>query len=491
MKAITKHSLNILRRTFGYGVVVILSGAVTLTIYLLNQRDDLGRWHKVILEEEFTGEAEVPDFAAYLELEERLFEELENKIYAQTPPAGPTTVNRFQKGSLMDPTSMSTNWNRTFELKHENPKAGVLLLHGMSDSPYSLRHLGRAFHASGASVIGLRLPGHGTAPSGLVRSTWEDMAAATRLAARHLKEMIGDRPLYLVGYSNGGALAVLYAMESLVDSSLPKVDGLVLLSPAIGVTPAAGLAVWQGRLGRWFGFEKLAWNNISKEYDPFKYCSFAINAAHQTYRATVEIADRFEDEAVREALPNFPPVLAFQSSADATVSTPALISRLFDQLPKRENELVLFGLNRADLLSHLIARDPQQELSDLLSQSMNRFAVTILRNARADDGTYGREVVLHRRLPGQAESRMEASDLIWPENVFSLSHIALPFPESDPLYGNGKDGEIPTLGNQALRGERGTLVFQPGDMLRQRWNPFYDWMKEKCLTFMKLNDARD
>ena len=172
---------------------------------------------------------------------------------------------------MMDPTSMKTNWNRTFELTQTSPRAGVLLLHGMSDSPYSLRHLGKTFHEAGASVIGLRIPGHGTAPSGLVKTTWKDMAAAVRLAAKHLKESIGDHPLYLVGYSNGGALSVIYATESVNDPSLPRPDGLLLLSPEIGVSKAAALAVWQGRIGHWLGLEKLAWNSISMEYDPFKH----------------------------------------------------------------------------------------------------------------------------------------------------------------------------------------------------------------------------
>lgn len=61
----------------------------------------------------------------------------------------------------------------------------------------------------------------------------------------------------------------------------------------------------------------------------------------------------------------------------------------------------------------------------------------------------------------------------WPPNMFSLSHIALPFPESDTLYGSGEAGEKDTLGNLALRGERGAIRIPPGDMLRQRWNPFY------------------
>ena len=70
--------------------------------------------------------------------------------------------------------------HRTYELSGPEPVAVVLLLHGMSDSPYSLRHLGERLSASGMRVLGLRVPGHGTAPSGLVHVQWQDMAAAVK-----------------------------------------------------------------------------------------------------------------------------------------------------------------------------------------------------------------------------------------------------------------------------------------------------------------------
>lgn len=489
MNGSPKKALIVLRRILGYGLLVTVVSMVAVAIFVLNQRPDLGLWHEVVLDGEFTADTEVRDFASYLALEERLFQELEEKIYQQTPEADPGTINRFQKGSLMDPTSLPRNWNRTFVLEQTQPRAGVLLLHGMSDSPYSLRHLGESCHAAGATVIGLRLPGHGTTPSGLIKTTWEDMAAAVRLAARHLRQSIGERPLYLVGYSNGAALAVIYAHDSLVNSSLPGPDGLVLLSPEIAVSPAAALAVWQGRMGHLLGLKKLAWNSISTEYDPFKYCSFAVNAAHQAHRITAEIDERLARDAGNGSLEGFPPVLAFQSAVDATVSTPALISRLFDRLPEKNNELVLFGLNRVDVIEHLLSGNPTEELTTLLAEPNPAFSLTALVNARENDGSLTRDVVIRRRAAGKDAITDEATEMAWPKDVFSLSHIALPFPQEDPLYGHGQSGDIPNLGNRALRGERGTLVISPGEMLRQRWNPFYPWLERESLAFMKLAPA--
>ena len=58
---------------------------------------------------------------------------------------------------------------------------------------------------------------------------------ATRLAG-------GDVPLHLVGYSNGGALALKYALDELTDKSLVRPQQIILLSPMIGVTAFARFA---------------------------------------------------------------------------------------------------------------------------------------------------------------------------------------------------------------------------------------------------------
>ncbi|MEP4078458.1 alpha/beta hydrolase [Haloferula sp.] len=488
MKKTALTTLTIVRRTLGYGLLVTLVSIISIAIYVLEQRADLSIWHEVDLDEEFEAKSDVSDFAGYLELEDRLFAQLESKVYQETPPGDPKSIERYHKGSRTDPTSMATNWNRTFVDECDQPTAGVLLLHGMSDSPYSLRHLAAKFRDAKASVIGLRIPGHGTAPSGLIETTWKDMAAAVRLAAVHLKQKIGDKPLYVVGYSNGGALSVVYALESISDPSLPRPDGLILISPEIGVSKAAALAVWQGRVGHWLGLDKLAWNSISMEYDPFKYGSFAINAGDQAYRITAAIDKHLDKMSKSGSLSDFPPTLAFQSSVDATVSAPALVSRLFDRLPDNGHEIVLFDINRVELIEHLLAKDPRDDLEKILNGPNHPYSLSVVSNASADSNPTLQVSIKHRSA-GQSETLTTPTDMAWPKDIFSLSHVALPFPESDPLYGSGDGGKIPTLGNRALRGERGTLHISPGEMLRQKWNPFYPWLEKRCLEFTKLAPA--
>jgi hypothetical protein len=163
--------------------------AVTLlvvAVLYMEKRPDLAIWHTADLDEEFTEISRVDSFADYLALEERLFAQLHEQVYAKVPASERRLINRYDRNSLSDPERWSPNWNRSFELAAARPKAAVLLLHGMSDSPYSLRTLGQTLNAAGATVLGMRMPGHGTAPSGLVEITWQDMAAAVRLAMRHL-----------------------------------------------------------------------------------------------------------------------------------------------------------------------------------------------------------------------------------------------------------------------------------------------------------------
>ncbi len=486
MKQLAKKTLKHLLVASGYllaGGVIALVAAYVLYV---DSRPDLDVWHEARLDAEFTAESSASSFADYLAIEDKLNDQVQKQVVDRLSEADRSTINRFNPGSLANPDRWEQDWNRSFEWRPDAPAAGALLLHGMSDSPYSLRHIGASLHERGAHVLGLRIPGHGTAPSGLVTATWQDMAAAVRLAVKHLKKQVGDKPVFIVGYSNGGALAVQYAQKSLLDPSLPEVDGLILLSPAIGISAAAGFAVWQGRLGWLLGVEKLAWASTQLEYDPFKYGSFAINAGDQAFRLTREIRENFDDPEIAPALDRFPPVLAFQSTVDATVSTTALIEGLFDRLPENDHELVLFGINREIILEELLANDPRPGLRALLEERELSFSVTALGSTPQTGGRLG---IVHKDA-GSMELAESSTDMQWPNEVFSLSHIALPFPRHDPLYGGEprKNAGHVQLGELALRGERGTLSVTGVDMLRQRWNPFWDYLNSRVVEFTGLDN---
>lgn len=484
----------LLSSLLGAVVVIVILGVVEL-----NNRPDLSVWHQTVLDEEFRANSGLTDFGQYLELEERLFEQLDQLIYQKIEKIDQRAINRYFKGSLSNPGRWPTNWNRSFVLPLNKPKIGVLLLHGMSDSPYSLRSIGQLLHARGAYVIGLRVPGHGQAPSGLLDVEWEDMAAAVRLAMIELQQKSAGKPIYIVGYSNGGALAVQHTLDSLTNESLVIVDGLVLLSPEIGISKLAALAKWQERLGHLLGLEKLAWNSILPEYDPWKYGSFALNAGKQAYRITQEIQKQISRQAAQGALEIIPPILAFQSVVDATVTAPALVNNLFARIPavsssrneasRGQHELVLFDINRWAEIEPLMKDNPSAWINPMLQSGNSNFMLTLLSNQSREN----KHVLSFSRIPGSSKVETCDTGLAWPGDVYSLSHVALPFPPDDPVYGGDEAGPSPgiDLGDIALRGEKGMLHVPAADLLRLRYNPFHSYLENRMLIFMGLEPVSD
>jgi len=63
--------------------------------------------------------------------------------------------------------------------------------------------------------------------------------------------------------------------------------------------------------------------------------------------------------------------------------------------------------------------------------------------------------------------------------MYSLSHVAVPFPLSDSLYGREPDEKNRygiSLGTISLRGETGTLSVGLETLMRVTSNPFFPWM---------------
>ena len=458
-------------------VIALFAGG----IFFLNHKPDINVWHTAELQEEFTAQSALENFSEYLALEKRLFAELGQKVYDRIRPEEKHAVNRYHRGSLSDPGRWPTNWNQSFEMTGDQPVAGVLLLHGLSDSPYSLRRLGKALFESGAYVLGLRIPGHGTVPSGLVTANWEDMAAAVVLAMRHLKKNLGDRPLYMVGYSNGGALSVQYILSTLNNHDLPKISGVVLISPEIGITSAAVLAVWQVRIGKLLGLPKLAWESVDMEYDPFKYNSFAMNAGYQAYRLTNKIQEQISQHTNTGLLSKLPPIIAFQSAVDATVRTAALIEGLFNRLPRGQHELVLFDINHLEAGHALMDIGPRDRIAALLDKPTLPYRLTLVTNESSESP---RVDVIQKNAGSEKTTALSLAS-VWPGGVYSLSHVALPFAPDDPLYGGDEAGESPgiQIGNVVLRGEKGVLRIDPANLLRMHWNPFYKYLEERVKQF--------
>jgi alpha-beta hydrolase superfamily lysophospholipase len=473
-----------------YGTLgIMLAAMVGIGIHIANG-PPLMPWHLAPLEAEFHA-ADAPNFHSlddYRALETNLMAELDTEVYAQVPADQRRAVNRYFSGSLADARRRMPNWNLTFEMPAAQPKGAVLLLHGLTDSPYSMRALAEVFIARGWYVVALRLPGHGTAPAALTRVTWQDWAAATRLAAKHLRAKAGpDVPLVIAGYSTGAALAIEYALSTLQGEQLPRASGLVLLSPAIGVSPGAAFAVWPARIARWTGWQKLAWTDTPPEFDPYKYNGFTANAGDQVYQLTVRIRRQIAALGKVGGVTGLPPVLAFQSVADATVSAPAVVDALFAKLAPEGHALVAFDINRDPELQPLLSDAAKAVSRRLLTGPALPFDLTVLGNA--DPETAGERdltIVARHRPAGSTALDILPTGMSWPRDVYSLAHVALPFRADDPVYGAiaPTHWDFMFLGEIQLFGERGVLAVSPGDFARLRHNPFFPYIELRLNAFL-------
>jgi len=467
---------------------IILVSILLVRAFDSRNLPNLHPWHSISLNNEFTVSKsdQIISLNDYLELEERVFQELDTSIYKNIEPEKQFLLSRYTSASPVNPERFSSNWNRTFELSPSNVKGGVLMLHGLTDSPYSMRHLARIFEEQGYYVLALRMPGHGTIPSGLLHATWKDWMAAAYLGARHVREKTAkDLPFYIVGYSNGGALAVKYMMDSLENEKLPIPDRAILLSPMLGVTFFARFSTWHKTLSWLPYFEKFKWLDVLPEYDPFKYNSFPKAAGEQSYLLTNAIHKQIEQLVRSGNISSLPPMTTFQSLVDATVLTSAIVDSLYSKLSPNKHELVLFDVNRLSEVKTFLYNQHDTLIDSLMQAKNLPFAISLMTNK--NDNT--RDVVLKMKRINSQNIEIETPELtlFWPEKVYSLSHVAIPFSPNDLLYGpmgRNESNNYINLGTFAPRGEKKILNIPTDQLMRLRYNPFFYHMEKRIVEII-------
>ncbi len=464
-----------LLRWIAWGLILLILLVLGARTYVALTDDRLAVWHRYAPGEPTADEIDAMDWAGWMAAEDRVFAEVRENVTLRLSPDEMVPLNRYWEGSPLYTPGFATDWNRSFVLMPQGEvKGAVALLHGLTDSPYSLRHVAELYRAKGYVAVGIRMPGHGTVPGGLEAAEWPQWMAATRLAMREARRLAGpDKPLDLVGYSNGGALAMIYEADALEIPALPAPDRIVLVSPMIGVTffaRFAGIAGWPALLP---AFDRAAWFDLIPEYNPFKYNSFPVNGGRQSFLLTEEVRERLDAVTRSGAIARAAPVLTFQSVVDSTVSAQA-VTDLYDRLPANGSELVLYDVNRGARMAPML-RPAALAGAARLAPAVARPYRTVVIGAEP-----GRTAAVERvREPGSAEEATTPLGADYPRDIFSLSHVALPFPPWDGLYGYAPDGREDfgiSLGSLSARGETGTLTMSLDQVGRLMSNPFFDGM---------------
>ena len=102
---------------------------------------------------------------------------------------------------------------------------GVLVCHGFTGNPQSMRPLAEAFAAAGFTVELPLWPGHGTSLDDMLETSWDDWSAAAETAFSELQTRCPK--VVVAGLSMGGTLATWLA------SRHPEVAGLIAINAAI------------------------------------------------------------------------------------------------------------------------------------------------------------------------------------------------------------------------------------------------------------------
>ena len=109
---------------------------------------------------------------------------------------------------------------------HHGGATGVLLCHGFTGSPQSLRPWAEYLAEAGLSVWLPRLPGHGTTWQEMARTRWEDWYAEVDRAFDELRAKSDQ--IFVMGLSMGACLAL-----RLAEVRGPAISGLVLVNPSV------------------------------------------------------------------------------------------------------------------------------------------------------------------------------------------------------------------------------------------------------------------
>jgi carboxylesterase len=109
---------------------------------------------------------------------------------------------------------------------HDGGPIGVLVLHGFTGSPRTVRPWAEHLAAAGLTVSAPRLPGHGTAWQDLATTSWQDWYQEAERAFTDLLQRCEQ--VFVTGLSMGACLAL-----RLAQAHGPKVTGIVVVNPSL------------------------------------------------------------------------------------------------------------------------------------------------------------------------------------------------------------------------------------------------------------------
>ena len=204
------------------------------------------------------------------------------------------------------------------------PSRGALLIHGISDTTYSLKDIAEFLNSECVLIRAMLLPGHGTRPGDLLQITKEEWIEAVDFGIRSLKSEVDH--VYVVGFSLGGLLAT-HAATNHTDLS-----GLVLLSPSLQVVYSP--LVWQTRWLRYVW----DWVDVDPNASPVRYHSMPTNGLAELMELRSKTI-----WSLRRKRGLKPPVFAMLAEHDVSVNSRKTLEILHAASSHEKSKFIYYG----------------------------------------------------------------------------------------------------------------------------------------------------
>ena len=243
------------------------------------------------------------------------------EAYIEASRARAVAINRAVGGKPMKPEEVAAIG--PFELKPRPPgknckgraftdyDKGILLIHGLNDTPYAMWDLAAQFSKACYMVRAIMLPGHGTVPGDLINvglPAWRDAVAKAVWSFRGE----ADR-LVIAGFDLGANLALDVALDLEFPPEL-ELDGIVMLAPAFSYEPPQF-----GPAATAPGGDTL-WGDVFEESERLRYQS--------TVQPSIAAVNQLGQELFRREAPLHIPLFVV-ASADDVVTDPDLVQEWF------------------------------------------------------------------------------------------------------------------------------------------------------------------
>jgi esterase/lipase len=226
---------------------------------------------------------------------------------------------------------------------------GILLVHGLSDSPYSFVDISPELAKMGFHVRTLLLEGHGSRPADLLNADHEHWSRSVHEQITIFKKEVDQ--LYLGGFSTGANLVASYALQD------DDISGLLLFSPGFKAkSDVAMLAPMLPVFKSW-----LYTPSMKSVTNYVRYMTTPSNGFAQFYHTSAELLDLLEERQYSK------PVFMVVSEADSVLDVRHIVELFSSRFNHPSSRLIWFGNNlhsQDSRIQSLPAQVPQMRVSN-------------------------------------------------------------------------------------------------------------------------------